>query len=76
MRGTEVSEFIDSAYTWQERALKAEAENARLRRVAEAARRVMDAVMAQPQDVKERNIALAWLDAALWVVELDKEGER
>ena len=48
------------------------AENAKLRKVAEAARRVMDAVMAQPQDVKERNIALAWLDAAL--VELDKEG--
>ena len=95
MRGTEVSEFIDSAYTWQERAIKAETEveqlkkvyattndswkklqteNAKLRKVAEAARRVMDAVMAQPQDVKERNIALAWLDAVLWVVELDKEG--
>lgn len=26
MRGTEVSEFIDLAYTWQERATKAEAE--------------------------------------------------
>jgi DNA repair protein RadC len=49
-------------------------EIAKLRKVAEAARRVMDAVMAQPQDVKERNIALAWLDAAL--AELDKEGER
>lgn len=31
MRGTEVSEFIDSAYTWQERATKAEAEVERLR---------------------------------------------
>ena len=30
MRGTEVSEFIDLAYTWQERATKAEAEVARL----------------------------------------------
>ena len=49
-------------------------ENAKLRKVVEAARRVMDAVMAQPQDVKERNIALAWLDAEL--AELDKEGER
>ena len=49
-------------------------ENAKLRKVVEAARRVMDAVMAQPQDVKERNIALAWLDAAL--AELDKEGEK
>ena len=45
MRGTEVSEFIDSAYTWQERALKAEteverltAENAKLRKVVDAAR--------------------------------------
>lgn len=31
MMGTEVSEFIDSAYTWQERATKAEAEVERLR---------------------------------------------
>ena len=53
---------------------KLQAENPRLHKAAEAARRVMDAVMAQPQDVKERNIALAWLDAVLWVVELDKEG--
>ena len=30
MRGTEVSEFIDSAYTWQERATKAETEVERL----------------------------------------------
>ena len=51
-----------------------EAELALLRKVAEVARRVMDAVMAQPQDVVERNIALAWLDAAL--AELDKEGKR
>ena len=33
MRGTEVSEFIDSAYTWQERATKAEAEVERLQKV-------------------------------------------
>lgn len=45
MRGTEVSEFIDSAYTWQERAIKAEAEverlkaeNALLRKLYEAAK--------------------------------------
>lgn len=57
-----------------ERAIKAEVELAKLRKVADAARRVMDAVMAQPQDVVERNIALAWLDAEL--AELDKEGER
>ena len=30
MRGTEVSEFIDSAYTWQERSTKAETEVERL----------------------------------------------
>ncbi len=33
MRGTEVSEFIDLAYTWQERATKAEAEVERLKKV-------------------------------------------
>jgi len=33
MRGTEVSEFINSAYTWQERATKAEAEVDRLQKV-------------------------------------------
>jgi hypothetical protein len=31
MRGTEISEFIDSAYTWQERAINAEAEVERLK---------------------------------------------
>jgi len=53
---------------------KVQAELAKLRKVVEAARRVMDAVMAQPQDVVERNIAAAWLDAAL--AELDKEGNK
>lgn len=49
MRGTEVSEFIDLAYTWQERAIKAEAEverlkaeNAKLRAVVDAARVLSD----------------------------------
>jgi len=67
---------LNRAEYWYEEGPKLQIEVEKLRKVAEAARRVMDAVMAQPQDVKERNIALAWLDAALWVVELDKEGER
>mgnify|MGYP001363486314 FL=1 len=63
---------LNRAEYWYEEGPKLQIEVEKLRKVAEAARRVMDAVMAQPQDVKERNIALAWLDAAL--VELDKEG--
>ena len=63
---------LNRAEYWYEEGPKLQIEVEKLRKVAEAARRVMDAVMAQPQDVKERNIALAWLDAAL--AELDKEG--
>lgn len=35
MMGTEISEFIDSAYTWQERAIKAEAKFTECRKAAE-----------------------------------------
>lgn len=35
MRGTEVSEFIDLTYTWQERAIKAEAKFTECRKAAD-----------------------------------------
>ena len=48
MRGTEVSEFIDLAYTWQERATRAEAEVDRLRKIS---RTLVDDIDAYHQDV-------------------------
>lgn len=64
-------EILNYATLLRKENLVIKTENAKLHKVVEAARRVMDAVMAQPQDVVERNIALTWLDAAL--AELDKE---
>lgn len=70
MRGTEVSEFIDLAYTWQERATNAEAENAKLRKVAEAAKKMVKS----NQCGYVPGHLFGKLEQAL--AKLDKEGER
>jgi hypothetical protein len=75
MRGTEVSEFIDSAYIWQERAIKAEAENIKLRAVVDAARVyvVEHDKIPNLRTLDEWIIIVAAIRNAL--AELDKEGE-
>ena len=80
MRGTEVSEFIDSAYTWQERAIKAEAENAKLRKVVEAAREFISSTGCNPKECGKcdpKYIGFCrWSGIGQALAELDKEGER
>ena len=97
MRGTEVSEFIDSAYTWQERATKAEAEverlqkvysitneswqkiqaeNAKLRKVADAAREFISSTGCNSKECKkcDPNIGFCmWSGIGQALAELNKE---
>jgi hypothetical protein len=100
MRGTEVSEFIDLAYIWQERATEAEAEverlikinqeceqeahiqdeilrrykaeNAKLRKVVEAAREWINCPC---EDIRECSECTAFKFRNA-LAELDGEGER
>ena len=53
MRGTEVSEFIDSAYTWQERADRAEAEAADWQEVAKQHMKKVCKLEAEVERLKE-----------------------
>lgn len=80
MRGTEVSEFIDSAYTWQERATKAEAENARLRKVVDAAREFVSSTGCNPKECGKcdpKYIGFCrWSGIGQALAELDKEVDK
>jgi len=68
MRGTEVSEFIDSAYTWQERATKAEAEVERLQKVYSITNESWQKI--QAENAKLRKVA----DAARKMVKSNRGG--
>jgi hypothetical protein len=73
MRGTEVSEFIDSAYIWEERANKAEAENARLRKVVDAAGEYTKHF---DEFVNSKGIVTSYDKLKQALAELDKEGNK
>jgi len=65
MRGTEVSEFIDLAYIWQERATEAEAEVERLREVILENESFFTKIMPQVLAVESENTKLKTENALL-----------
>jgi len=74
MRGTEVSEFIDSAYTWQERATKAEAEVERLKTENAKLRAALNKLARLGNEPNYGN-SDGNMIARQALAELDKEGE-
>jgi hypothetical protein len=80
MRGTEVSEFIDLAYIWEERANNAEAENAKLRKVADAAREFISSTGCNSKECKKCDPKYInfcrWSGIGQALAELEGEDER